>query len=726
MAKNPTRKTIKLHLGWLYRSHGQSRYKQVRIKDGGGVCELTCPEDQDITVDYLKIKASQIFFPEGVSKYGDLSEMSLELGNFAQNSISAFKDTMGEECTFQEYLKSHGLFASKSPIYLMSTSTEEKESSIEKVPSSSPIAISSDGDEGGSGIKNVFMGCSRSELAGEFESLQMTSTQNRDMSFEQSTKTPQAPLFGLALNEDEGTLCTTENADAHRPMISYETYTESSYSAEVVLTTVSFSRKDCYDVKCVLEPLLQDIDIEEFDPLEHGFTVANISKGQKCFLDVHVEPPDAQYSQPPGESLGETSLQLEAAKSDRLIIYPPLEVWGYDANCLILGVVASCHTAVSALYVWYRNGIPYKKGNKLCCLAIKEPGLYTVEVQYEEKIDVSEQVYIRSFSDEKKMRKDREEFVAPKPLNESVLPIVEKEEISFSSKDEIGRGAFGVVYKGEWAGTEVAVKQIKLRNAKRIRPVLETEVKVHSMVRHPNIVQIMAVSFLKNSILLVSELINDRNLEDLLFADPDDDETFTIQACDKLLVGKQICQAVAYLHNLKPPIVHRDIKPANVIVAKATHTTKLSDMGLRKLKSAQSLSQTQTTSVPGTPSYMAPECLVAKKKATIHSDVWSLACTLIELFTEKDCWEDLLENKESSQEQGDDNVAIVNTLVNLMKAEAFPSSLQSLPSTLEASFGQLLKDCLQHKSEKRPGAVDLVHAFTRQLLGDEKKKGSEA
>ncbi len=699
------------------------------MKDGGGVRELTCPEDQDITVDYLKIKASQMFFAEGVSKYGDLSEMSLELGNFAQNSISAFKDTMGEECTFQEYLKSHGLFASKSPIYLMSTSKEEKDSSKAKVTSSSliKVTISSDGDELGSGIKDVFMGCSTSGLAGEFESLQMTSAPNPDMSFDQSTKTPQAPLFGLALHEDEDTLCTSKNADAHRLMINYETYTESSYSAEVVLRTVTFSRKDCYDVKCVSEPLLQDIDIEEFDPLEHGFTVANISKGQKCFLDIHVEPPDAQCRLPPGDIFGQTSPQLEAAKTDRLIIYSPSEVWGYDANCLILGVVASCHTAVSALYVWYRNGLPYKQGNKLCCLAIKEPGLSTVEVQFEEKIDVSEPVYIRSFSDEKKITEDREEIVAAKPLNnESVLPTVEKEEISFSSKDEIGRGAFGVVYKGEWAGTEVAVKQIKLRNAKRIRPVLETEVKVHSMVRHPNIVQIMAVSFLKNSILLVSELIDGRNLEDLLFADAHDDETFTIQACDKLLIGKQICQAVAYLHNLKPPIVHRDIKPANVIVAKATQTTKLCDMGLGKLKSAQSLSQTQSTSVPGTPSYMAPECLVSKKKATIHSDVWSLACTLVELLTEKDSWEELLENKESSQDQGGDNVAIVNTLVNLMKAEAFPSSLESLPSTLEPSFRQRLKDCFRYESEKRPGAVELVHAFTNQLLDDEKKREGEA
>ena len=72
------------------------------------------------------------------------------------------------------------------------------------------------------------------------------------------------------------------------------------------------------------------------------------------------------------------------------------------------------------------------------------------------------------------------------------------------------------------------------------------------MVRHPNIVQIMAVSFLKNSVLLVSKFIDGRNLEELLFADVPDDKTFTIQACDKMFIGKQICQAVAHLHNLKP------------------------------------------------------------------------------------------------------------------------------------------------------------------------------
>ena len=59
-------------------------------------------------------------------KYNGLSEMKLQLGNFTQESISAFKDPMGEECMFQDYLKSHGLCSSKFYIYLMSTLTGEE------------------------------------------------------------------------------------------------------------------------------------------------------------------------------------------------------------------------------------------------------------------------------------------------------------------------------------------------------------------------------------------------------------------------------------------------------------------------------------------------------------------------------------------------------------------------------------------------------------------------
>lgn len=177
------------------------------------------------------------------------------------------------------------------------------------------------------------------------------------------------------------------------------------------------------------------------------------------------------------------------------------------------------------------------------------------------------------------------------------VPVLDKKEITFS--EEIERGSFGVVFKGSWAGTDVAVKVLKLRNARRLQSVIETEVRVHDMIRHPNIVQIMAVSILKNSIYVVLEYINGRNLDEVLFGEGEESTKLTIQG-NKMNVARQISQAVAYLHNLKPPVVHRDIKPANVLVAKGSLITKLCDMSLSKLKTEQSLSC--STAIAGSPS----------------------------------------------------------------------------------------------------------------------------
>ena len=403
---------------------------------------------------------------------------------------------------------------------------------------------------------------------------------------------------------------------------------------------MSLSRADCYDLCSCNDPSIQDVALPDFDPLEYGFTVVEITKDEKCFVQRSDESTLEE-----GDESKIVFPQADAQPSSP-ILHSPSEVWGYDGNQLILGVVSSCHMSLNAWYIWYCDGIKIKEGNKNCCLPISSPGSYSVEVHSGEQKKTSEPVLVCNLSDSV----SPSSFAADTSVNENVtqLPVVEKEEINFSAKDEIGRGSFGIVYKGVWAGTEVAVKHVKIPNARRLRSVMETEVRLHSMVRHPNIIQLMAISYLKNSIYLVSELIKGRNLEELLFSDDENSETFSIQSCNKLNMGKQISLAVAYLHNLKPPLVHRDIKPANVLVAKVTHITKLYDMGLSKLKSVKSLSQTTSTGIPGTPSYMAPECLLERKKATVHSDVWSLACTLVELFTEKDCWEQLLEDKKAT------------------------------------------------------------------------------
>lgn len=128
--------------------------------------ELTYSEDEDITVDYLKAKATQVFFPQGVSTFGDLSEMNLKMGNFAQNSISSFKDTTGMGCTFHDYLRSHGIFASKSHMYLMSSISTDDEDNVEGKDSEDlPLMLLSNPptSKETSADGNVFIGCSKSK-----------------------------------------------------------------------------------------------------------------------------------------------------------------------------------------------------------------------------------------------------------------------------------------------------------------------------------------------------------------------------------------------------------------------------------------------------------------------------------------------------------------------------------------------------------------------------------
>ena len=105
------------------------------------------------------------------------------------------------------------------------------------------------------------------------------------------------------------------------------------------------------------------------------------------------------------------------------------------------------------------------------------------------------------------------------------VPCIERSELKFDPKlDEIGKGTFGYVYKVVWAGAEVAVKKIKVRNVQLMKTALETEMKIHSRVRLPNIAQIMAISLGKNVVYIVCELVDGYNLEDLLFGEEIEDD----------------------------------------------------------------------------------------------------------------------------------------------------------------------------------------------------------
>lgn len=225
---------------------------------------------------------------------------------------------------------------------------------------------------------------------------------------------------------------------------------------------------------------------------------------------------------------------------------------------------------------------------------------------------------------------------------------VKRQDVIFHN--QLGAGAFGTVYRGTWAGTDFAIKEISLKRvSETLKKQIMTEVLIHSQLRHPNITQLVAIVWEPTAICLLSELVTGTSLEDWIFTTGVQDQLPLTGR--KVHVMKQLLQAICYMHCQQPPVVHGDVKPANVLLAWDS-TVKLCDMGLSRIRNRQSaLLSAHAGQIVGTPAYMAPEVYLEGKATSTCTDMWSVGITFLELLTRKESWLDtsdlrqLLESK---------------------------------------------------------------------------------
>ncbi len=99
----------------------------------------------------------------------------------------------------------------------------------------------------------------------------------------------------------------------------------------------------------------------------------------------------------------------------------------------------------------------------------------------------------------------------------------------------------------------------------------------------------------------------------------------------------QACMAMAEAHS--QGIVHRDLKPENLFLAQRPDgrpLIKVLDFGISKILAAPGeadVSTTKTSTMMGSPAYMAPEQMRSAKHVDARADVWSLGAILYQLVS---------------------------------------------------------------------------------------------
>ncbi|XP_054790767.1 cysteine-rich receptor-like protein kinase 43 [Prosopis cineraria] len=197
----------------------------------------------------------------------------------------------------------------------------------------------------------------------------------------------------------------------------------------------------------------------------------------------------------------------------------------------------------------------------------------------------------------------------------------------FASRNKLGQGGYGLVYKGELDdGKEIAVK-VPLNLSTQHEEQLIKEIELLSSVKHPNVVKLFGYCTNKKKILLVYEYVPNKSLNMLLFGPNRRDQELDWSRTYNIIVG--IARGLSYLHiNPQNCIIHRDIKPENILLDHKW-VPKISDFGLSRLFEEDQTS-VYTDTIAGTRGYVAPEHLISVK-----TDVYSFGVLVLELISGK-------------------------------------------------------------------------------------------
>lgn len=169
----------------------------------------------------------------------------------------------------------------------------------------------------------------------------------------------------------------------------------------------------------------------------------------------------------------------------------------------------------------------------------------------------------------------------------------------------------------ELAAVEMFVGPVIVKKLKGGKPDIY---RLLTETSHPNVSKIISVEETQEGLFVVEEYVDGENLAEHL-------QKHYLSDDEKINLALQLCDAVGFLHAMKPSVIHRDIKPSNILINKKMELKLIDFDASRQYKDAPSSSDTRLL---GTVEYAPPEQF-GYAQTDVRSDIYSMGVVFHEM-----------------------------------------------------------------------------------------------
>lgn len=200
----------------------------------------------------------------------------------------------------------------------------------------------------------------------------------------------------------------------------------------------------------------------------------------------------------------------------------------------------------------------------------------------------------------------------------------------------LGKGGMAEVLRvraasGPFAGSVFALKRLlpELESDAEAVALFAAEAELSRHLHHPNIVEVFDVDREGDSIFMVMELIDGRDVGQIIKRCRQRGVQWPVDFA--VYLARALLDALTYAHQARDPdgrplgVVHCDVSPSNFFVSRQGEL-KLGDFGVARSLMAGGVGQ-----LMGKPYYLSPQALDGAVDPGV--DLWAVAVTLYELLT---------------------------------------------------------------------------------------------